>query len=162
MYWATVTPRAVWFIQNIISLLNVIFHQQVKYEHLYNSVFTFRTIPHLSCIKILGQFLFSTLVFLPFFFPNTSVEVKLISFLFLLAVNLRRCKNLQETNLYLCYCCLLTTVLPAVSLRRKTCVLWQSDSVFLMAYCLLTKKLNSVFSVALLSVFFYTQQVLFY
>lgn len=43
--------------------------------------------------------------------------------------------NLQEINLYLCYCCLLTTVCPAVSLRRKTCVLRWSDSVFLMAYC---------------------------
>ncbi len=96
-----------------------------------------------------------------FHFPLFQIpQSRWISFFYLLSVweNV----NLQEINLYLCYCCLLTTVCPAVSLRRKTCVLWQSDSVFLMAYCLWTKKLNSVFSVALLPVFFYTQQVLFY
>lgn len=44
--------------------------------------------------------------------------------------------NLQESNLCSCCGCLLTTVCPTTSLRRKTCVLWRSDGVFLMAPCL--------------------------
>ena len=54
-------------------------------------------------------------------------------------------KIYHKINLYLCYCCLLTTVCPAVSLRPKTCVLWPSDGVFLMALCVRTEKLNSSF-----------------
>lgn len=90
------------------------------------------------------------------YFSNTSVEVQLISFLFYL-LSIGENVNLQETNLYLCYCCLLSTVLPAVEPKTKDlCTLTER-------WCLSDGLLSvdqetelSVFSVALLPVFFYT------
>lgn len=105
-----------------------------------SSIFTCRTIPHRGCMKILGPFLFHT-CFTSLYFQKP--QWRSISFFYLLSI--WDDVNLQEINLYLCYCCLLTTVCPAVSLRRKTCVLSQSDSVFLMACRVWTKKLKLCF-----------------
>lgn len=101
-----------------------------------------------------SPFLF-TPVSLPFI-PKTSVEVNLI---FVLAINLVQCKPARDELVFML---LLPASCVQQSLRRKTCVLSQSDGVFLMAHRPWTNKLDFLFfAVALLPVFFYTQQVLF-
>lgn len=91
----------------------IIFHQQVKY--ILYSIFTFRTIPHLGFMKIL--YFFNTCF--THFISNTSLEVNL-SFFYLLPIwEHSTCK--RETCIYATAACL--PVCPAVSLRRKTCVL---------------------------------------
>lgn len=133
--------------------------QRVDVQDLSQDEMCWATVtPHMQSFGSMASGLYENPGSSSFHISNASVEVNLT---FVLDINLIKCK-LQEINLYLCYCCLLT-VSPAASPRRKTRVLWPSDSVFLMAYCLWTKQLNVLFfSVALLPVFFYTQQVLFY
>lgn len=100
-----------------------------------------------ACMNNLGPFAFYTCF--TSFYPNTSIEVNLIFLLPIIGENV----NLQGKSLYIHATAACLPVCLAVSLRRKTCVLWQSDGVFLMAYCTWTRKLNSVFSVASLPVF---------
>lgn len=151
MHWATVV------------ILFIYFEQKFPFEHLKDDV-------HQQVIHTCSQCLHSEQLSILGLYENTGsisfshlFHFPLFHFLFFNFLSIWENVNLQEMNLciYATAACL-PTVCPVVSLRRKTCVLWQSDSVFLMAYCVWTKKLNFVFSVALLPVFFYTQQVLFY
>lgn len=108
-----------------------------------------------ACMNNLGSFAFY--ICFTFLDPNTSIEVNLIFLLPIIGENV----NLQGINLYIHATAACLPVCLAVSLRRKTCVLCQSDSVFLMAYCTWTRKLNC-FLCSSTSCLFYTQQVLFY
>lgn len=86
------------------------------YIYIY-SIFTSRTILHWGCMKIPGPF-FSTLDSLPFI-SYTSVEVNLIFYLLSIWENV----NLQEINLYLCYCCLLNSLSSSEPKTKDLCTL---------------------------------------
>lgn len=78
-----------------------------------------------------------------------------VSCLYLFSI--RKCSLANEINVYLCDCCLLITVCPAVSLRRKTCVL--NSAITSFRWLIVSGPRN--WTLALLPVFFYINRFYF-
>lgn len=143
-----------------VQMMMFLFHQQVKYVHLYTyiyiySTFTFRTIPHWGCMNILG--LFSHL----FPFSLKYLSRGRSHFFYLLSI-WEKCKPARDKLVFML---LLPAYHSSSSAEPKTKDLCTPTGAIVSFWWLTVhgpRNWNFVFSVALLPVFFYTQQVLFY